>query len=114
MSAGTLNLIIEQGATFSRVLNVLQNDIAFNLTGYDARMQIRSQINSSTTLISLAIGSGITIVGASGQITITISAAATAVLSFDSAYYDLEIISPSGVVTRLLQGIVELSREVTR
>ena len=36
-------------------------------------------------------------------------------MSFDSARYDIEIENTSsGIVTRLLQGKIKLSREVTR
>ena len=42
------------------------------------------------------------------------SATQSAALDFNSAVYDLEIVSPAGVVTRLVQGTVTLSREVTR
>jgi hypothetical protein len=49
----------------------------------------------------------------SGSIGIYISAAKTATLNFDEAYYDLEIYSGSEA-TRLLEGIVTLDREVTR
>ena len=50
---------------------------------------------------------------ASGTIGLYISAASSSALNFDSALYDIEIESGS-LVTRLLQGTIKLSREVTR
>jgi len=52
----------------------------------------------------------------SGSIGVFISAASSSLLSFNEAYYDLEIVSGSGdcaVVTRLLMGRIQLSNEVT-
>lgn len=52
--------------------------------------------------------------GASGVIEITLTANFTAALNFDQAVYDMEAVSPSGQVTRLIEGPMSLSREVTR
>ena len=47
-------------------------------------------------------------------ITLTISADVTTTMNFSTAVYDLEIIDPiSTAVTRLLQGKIKLSKEVT-
>lgn len=85
-----------------------------NLTGFTARMQIRETIESTTTLVSLTEASGITLGGAAGTIGITISATATALLDFDSAVYDLEVVSAGGIVTPVAYGNVYLNDEVTR
>jgi hypothetical protein len=53
----------------------------------------------------------------SGSIGVYISAATSSFLNFESAFYDLEIVSGSGntaTVTRILEGTVTLSREVTK
>ncbi len=49
----------------------------------------------------------------SGSIGIYISAATSSAFTFDTARYDLEIYTGSNV-TRLLEGQVKLSKEVTR
>ena len=86
-----------------------------NLTGYTARMQIRETIESTTTLHTLTTeNGGITLGGAAGTIALTISATDTAAFTFDSAVYDLEVISGAGVVTEVLRGAVYLNDEVTR
>jgi hypothetical protein len=65
-------------------------------------------------LCSLTTENGrISIVGASGQITLSLLASVTVALTFTEAVYDLEIISPAGVVERVIEGNVKLSREVT-
>lgn len=85
-----------------------------DLTGFTARMQIRETIESTTTLVSLTDASGITLGGTAGTIGITISATATALLDFDSAVYDLEVVSAGGIVTPVAYGNVYLNDEVTR
>jgi len=86
-----------------------------NLTGYTARLQIRETVEATDTLLSLTTeNGGITLGGTAGTITLLASATATAALDFVNAVYDLEVISGSGVVTRLLHGTVTLSKEVTR
>lgn len=86
-----------------------------NLTSYTARMQIRETVETTTTLVELTTeNGGITLGGAAGTITLLIAATATDDLDFETAVYDLELISGSGVVTRLLYGDVTLVSEVTR
>lgn len=85
-----------------------------DLTGFTARMQIRETIESTTTLVSLTEASGITLGGTAGTIGITITATATALLDFDSAVYDLEVVSAGGIVTPVVYGNVYLNDEVTR
>lgn len=117
MAAAQVDLVIEQGATFYQTFQ--WNDstgVAVNLTGYSARMQIRQSISAATTLANLTTANGgIAITGATGTVAITITAAVTSSMNFSHAVYDLELVSPDGVVvTRLVQGGVTLSREVTR
>lgn len=114
--AGRYDWRINQGEDLSKVFTWRdENDALVNLTGYSARLQVRKPKGSSTTLLSLTNGSGITLGGVAGTITITRTAAQTAALDWDgSAHYDLELVSGGNIVTRLLEGQVALSREVTR
>lgn len=110
------DITINQGATFE--LTITWKDsagTAINLTGYTARMQVRETYSSSSTIISLTNGAGITLGGAAGTVAILISATTTAALTAPfSGVYDLELVSAGGVVTRLLQGAATVSPEVTR
>ena len=87
-------------------------------------MQVRESYDSDEILIELStepisgvahpIGT-IALDEPNGMIELSISADTTALLSFESAIYDLEMVSPSGnEVRRLVAGKVTLSREVTR
>ena len=115
MAATTYDLLIEQGATFSQLVTYKESGVAVNLTGYTARMQVRSTLESAEALIELTTANGrIALGGAAGTITLTISATDTAALTAGRGVYDLELVSGSGIVTRLLQGVATISRNVTR
>ena len=120
MPAANKNILIEQGVTFQWTQLLLDgqgaNAPAMDLTGYSARMQIRSEIDSALALVTLssAPGGGILLDGVSGMLEIEISAAATSALNFEGAVYDLELVQPDGKVLRLFKGAVSLSLEVTR
>jgi len=116
MSASIYNINIEQGATFTRTITWKDSaGAAINLTGYTARMQIRERVESATALVSLTSSSGITLGGAAGTVVITITAALTDALpNMKKGVYDLELVSAGGIVTRLLQGEVVVSPQVTR
>ena len=119
MSSAKHNIIIEQGATFSDALIVNQPGLPttpMDLTGYDARMMIRVDYADVVPIIALDLTNQrlkIT-TPASGRIDRLISATDTALFTFESAVYDLEIQSPDGTVTRLVQGRVALSKNVTK
>lgn len=126
MAAGKYSFSIEQGATTSfQVVYKDANGTPVNLGGYHARMQIRETIASSTVICRLsssrdADGTGLNLSGsvgtlpvASGSIGVYISAASSSGFTFDTAVYDLELVSGSEV-TRLLQGTIKLDKEVTR
>ena len=127
MPAGRYNFLVEQGATFQLELQYKDsNNNPINLSGYSGRLQIRQTVPSTTVLLCLSSslrpdGTGINFSGSngttpptSGSIGIYISAVSSSQLTFDQAVYDLEVESSSGFVTRLLEGNVQLSKEVTR
>jgi len=126
MAAGRYTFIIEQGATLDFELQYKNaTGSAIDLSSYSGRMQIRPDAASSTVYLTLssslqADGSGLNFSGSngatpptSGSIGVFISAVSSSLLSFDTAYYDIEIVSGS-YVTRLLEGQVKLSKEITR
>ena len=124
MPAGKYSLVIEQGTTVNIDLIYKDSTGSFvDLTSYSAKMQIRPDYadNTTTKYITLSSslqpdGTGLTLGGTSGSIHIFISAPSSSALNFDTALYDLEITSPSpsNIVTRLIEGSVRISKEVTR
>jgi hypothetical protein len=106
MAATTYDILIEQGATLQPVVTYKESGAAINLTGYTARMQVRSTLESAEALIELTTANGrIALGGSAGTITLTISATDTAALTAGRGVYDLELVSGSGIVTRFLQGV---------
>ena len=118
---GTWNPSIYAGQDWERILTVAIGGTAVNLTGYTARMMARSDYTASTATLSLTTGgSGITLGGTAGTITLGQTAAQTASLGSALAnaqtqlVYDLELVSSGTVVTRLVQGVITVYPEVTR
>ena len=132
MSAGKYSFTIEQGSTVDFRIEYKDSDSnPIDLTNYQARMQIRSTKESTSLICNLSSsldvdGTGLSLTPASaslilpktsGSIGIYISAASSSLFSFSEAVYDLEIVSGSGAgqsVTRILEGKIKLSKEVTR
>lgn len=88
-----------------------------DLTNYTARMQIRESRDSAVIIADLTSTAGdIVITPLLGKVTVTITAAATALFTFDTAVYDIEVIDDSAepVVTRIVEGEIELCKEVTK
>jgi len=126
MRAGTHNFFCEQGSTFSRSIYIEQPDLIsdptgatfepYNIVGYTARMQVRRTIDASAFLLNLTTENGALTVAESADqndINIDLSASITASVA-TSGVYDIEIVSPAGVVSRVLQGNFTVSQEVTR
>jgi hypothetical protein len=124
MAAGKYSFIIEQGATTNFQINWNdESGSAVDLSGYQAR--IRPGVESSDVFLSLSSSlksdnTGINLSGsnfitplASGSIGVYISAASSSALNFGEAFYDLELVK-GNEVTRLLEGKVKLSKNVTR
>lgn len=115
MAAGTLDFTIEQGATFNLLLTWKINDVPVNLTNWTARLQARVDVEDSEVILSLTTSNGgITLGGALGTISLDQTATQTALLPAGTFVYDLELISGVGAVTRLVQGELNISPEVTR
>ena len=87
---------------------------AVDITGYTARMQLRSLPNDPYAVLTLTETSGITIDGPTGTLAVRATAAQTAAIIAGPYYYDLEITSPTGVRTRIVQGELNVNAEVTR
>jgi len=128
MAAGKYSFTIEQGSTLNFEIQYKDsNNLPVNLTGYSGKMMIRSgyaDANPTTYAIlssSLAVdGTGLNFSGsngstppASGSIGVVISAVSSSNFTFNTALYDLEIVSGS-IITRILEGQVSISKEVTR
>ena len=117
------DICIFQGATFSQTLiwEVGNPPAPVDLTGYSAKIQVRSSAKSKTVILELSTANGRLTLGTGGDMTtgainLFVSASDTAQLSVCEqvkAVYDLEMTS-GYTVSRILQGNVILVPEVTK
>lgn len=119
MSAGIYNITIEQGATFTMPITYKDEyGAAVNLSGYTARMQIRTSAQGqvmATPTVTITDA-------AAGEITVSMTVSETSALLVTGAshsnltqcVYDLELVASAGEVIRLLNGICWISPEVTK
>ena len=115
MAAGTLNFTIEQGATFNLLLTWEIDTVPVNLTGYTGRLAARVDVEDTEVILSLTTSNGgITLGGSAGTISLDQTATQTALLPAGTYVYDLELVSTNSTVTRLVQGELLISPEVTR
>ena len=112
------NTSIDQGADW--YINFTYQQPAgtpVNITGYTAALQIRTSPMAADAVLTLtsAVAGGITITGATGLLACRATAAQTALIPFGKYAYDIEITAPStNVVTRICQGTIQISPQVTR
>lgn len=104
----------DQGTTISRVLRWRRDNEPVNLSGYSGRMEIRDRVGGTLLhrLDTDSLGT-MTIDGPEGAISFEIPAEVTQTWTWRNAVYDLELIDSEGRVTRLIQGTISLSPEVT-
>lgn len=104
------NLIIDQGTTFTTQLNLTdENDDALDLTNYSGSAQMRKHYTSSNSS-SFTVSLG----GNTGIVTLSMTANATANLTAGRYVYDLELTDGSNEITRIVEGIVTVTPNVTR
>ena len=104
------DLIIDQGATFSTDLSLTdQNGNKVALVGYSANSQIRkwyTSVNPSAVFTT-------NINANTATITLQLSATDTSALDSGRYVYDVEI-SDGSTVSRVVEGIVTVTPQVTR
>jgi len=113
--ATTYNAVIDQGADW--YVNFQwenPNGTPIDVTGYTAKLQVRTSPLAKTAVLTLTNTSGISITGSTGTFAIHATAAQTAAITNGLYSYDMEITSPTNVITRLIQGTFNVSPAVTR
>ena len=90
----------------------LQYNTPMDLTGYTARLAVKDKIGGTVLLSLTTENGGIAIDNVAKTITLTIAAAATEDFAWSRGVYELEMVSPTGVVTALLIGKVSVTKEV--
>lgn len=110
-----LNDINAVGYTAYTSGGILEYNSPIDLSGYTARMQIRAKLEDTTTLLELTTANNrIALDNTNKTITLTVSATDTALITWTSGVYSLELVSAGGVVSTLISGNVTVKKEVTR
>lgn len=105
------NLTIDQGSDFTSVVNVDDaNNNPADLTGYTARGQVRKTYGSTTAYdFTASITTPL-----EGKVVIELSNTVTGSLKPGRYVYDVEVVSASGTVTRVIEGQIEVTPSATR
>lgn len=111
--AAYVELYMDQGSDFNNVINLSDdvNNQYINIAGYTVRSQMRRSYYSAnaTANITCTITSA-----ANGEITMYMSAANTANIKAGRYLFDMETVSPAGVTNRVLEGIINITPQITR
>jgi DUF4097 and DUF4098 domain-containing protein YvlB len=104
------NIQIDQGTTYSTNIDVTDdNGDPVDLTGYSGAAQLRKHY-TSTNAHSFTVA----IANASGVVTLSMTANVTANIAAGRYVYDCELTDGDGTVSRLIEGIVTVTPQVTR
>jgi hypothetical protein len=105
------NLFVDAGANYSNIITVAaSNGQALDLTGYTVASQMRKSYQSSTAYnFTASIYNA-----ATGKVRLQLSDTQSAAIPAGRWLYDVEITSPSGTKTRVVEGIVTVSPQITQ
>ena len=118
----TYKLVIKQGATFRKTFvykagTTVANAVPVDLTGWTARSQMRPTYASATVWAEWTTANGgltLQAEGNLGQIDMFSDAQLTQNMPAASGVWDLELVSPTGEVLRIIEGDSQVTPEVTR
>jgi len=107
--ATKLNLIIDQGATYtnSSIIAYDTSNTAINLSTYTVASKLRKHYTSTNAISFTATGNS------TGYVSLTLIANVTANITSGRYVYDVEVTSNTGIVTRVKEGIVTVTPNAT-
>lgn len=104
------NLIIDQGCTYSTQMGINDpNGNPINLSSFTAAGQIRKHYASSNS-----VSFDCTLVPSTGKVVLSLSANTTNSMRPGRYVYDIELTDSQGRVSRIIEGIVTITPNVTR
>jgi len=103
------NIIIDQGTDFIYNIYLIDgNSNVVNISTYTANSEVRKSFTSNTyTAFTTSID------GNNGIITLTMNAATTATLTYPRYLYDVELTSNNNIISRIVEGYVNVNPSVT-
>jgi hypothetical protein len=108
--ARELDLVIDQGTDFSTdILMIDEYDNNIDLTGYTGAAQMR-RFHTSNTYYSFTVSTNVN----NAVITLSMTSNTTNTIPDGRYLWDCEIINASGTKSRLREGIVTVTPQITR
>lgn len=105
-------LTIDQGTTFESTIDLVGDDgAAINVAGYIFSGQVRKSYYSTQVAANITISVTNT---ANGNLTISIPANTTANIKAGRYLYDIKMKDTANVVTRIVEGIITVTPQVTK
>ena len=105
------NLYVDAGATYSNIITVTaSNGQALDLTSYTVASQMRKSYSSSTVYAFTASVYD----SVNGKIRLQLTNTQSEAIPAGRWLYDVEITSPSGTKTRVVEGIVTVNPQITQ
>ena len=105
-------LTVDQGSTFESTIDLVTDDGAvINVAGYVFSGQIRKSYYSANATANLTLS---IVDAANGNVKMSISAANTANIKAGRYLYDIKMTDTSNTVTRLVEGVITITPQVTR
>jgi len=105
------NLFVDAGSTYSNIVTVnAANGSPLDLTGYSVASQMRKSYQSSTAYAFTASIYNAT----GGKIRLQLTDEQSEAIPAGRYLYDVEIESPSGTRTRVIEGIVTVTPQITK
>lgn len=116
MTASIINLSIEQGASYTLVVQWVSDDtdIPFNINGCKLRMQMRIAPKADLLFEGTTENGKLVIEdGPTGQFSINLLPTDTDHIQFTKVMYDVECEFIDGKVFRIMQGTIDIDPNIT-
>jgi hypothetical protein len=105
----SVNIVIAQGTDFSEVFKSTESDgTASNLAGYMGASKIKKYSGSPKSQ-----SFSVSITGATGEVSIAMTAGTTLKLAPGRYNYDVVLTSPSGAISRMVEGQAMVTAGIT-
>jgi hypothetical protein len=107
--AQKVNIVIDQGTTFNTDFTFTDEvGDRINFSSYAGSSQMRKSPFSTTAFdFTVALANN-------GIVSLSMNAATTSSITAGRYLYDVEVTDPNGVVSRVVEGIVTVTPEITR
>ena len=105
------NLFVDAGSSYSNIITVASNTGApLNLTGYTVKSQLRKSYQSS---VAYNFNASV-LTPTAGQVRLELTPVQSEAIPPGRYLYDVEITAPTGSRTRVVEGVVTVTPQITQ